>query len=320
MNIVYNIISRGGREMILLLNTDLIKYKALSLDKLYLASKNTADVMSDSFYGSSYLASEIFHSLKEDYKVLSFAGGYAAMKYRNYLEKYLSDYYLVNIKDEARSLIDIKEAARTTRIIENAPRITRDDELNFIDKFDEIIYDTRVTLLMEDFDNNISPDFYQGLINVANRYMKKLFVSSSKGTMKLCMDSNVFAMSMDYKDLSDILNLRLTTLDDVVSVVKFMAIDKDRIILLKFNDNLIIFTKDCYYLFDYDKKNNVHIDKNMALLGLAIAFERKYDLETSLKIASSFSIFKKKDTLNFDFSVIKKIMSETDIIRYSYVY
>ena len=306
--------------MILLLNTDLIRYKALGLDKLYLASKNSADILNDSFYGSNYLASEIFHRLKEDYRVISFAGGYASMKYRNYLESYLLDYYLINIKDEARTVIDIKEDTRTTRIIENAPRITRDDELNFIDKFDDVLYDTRVTVLMEDFDNNISPDFYQGLIDVSNRYMKKLFASASKSTMKLCIDSNVFAMSMDYKDLSDILNLRLNSLDDIVSVVKFMAIDKDRIILIKFNDNLIIFTKDCYYLYDYEKKPFIHIDKNMALLGLAIAFERKYDLDTSLKIASSFSIFNKKDSADFDFSIIKKIMSETDLIRYSYVY
>lgn len=306
--------------MILLLNTDLIRYKALGLDKLYLASKNSAEILNDSFYGSNFLASEIFHSLKEDYKVLSYAGGYTAMKYRNYLESYLADYYLITIKDEARAVIDIKENTRTTRIIENAPRITRDDELNFVDRFDDIVYDTRVTLLMEDFDTNISLDFYQGLINVSNRYIKKLFVSASKSTMKLCIDSNVFAMSMDYKDLSDILNLRLSTLDDIISVVKFMAIDKDRIILIKFNDNLIIFTKDCYYLFDYEKKPYIKIDKNMALLGLAIGFERKYDLETSLKIASSFSIFNKKDSENFDFSLIKKIMSESDLIRYSYVY
>ena len=61
--------------MILLLNTDLIRYKALGLDKLYLASKNSAEILNDSFYGSNFLASEIFHSLKEDYKVLSYAGG-----------------------------------------------------------------------------------------------------------------------------------------------------------------------------------------------------------------------------------------------------
>lgn len=306
--------------MILLLNTDLIRYKALSLDKIYLASNNDAQIISDSFYGSNFLASEIFHSLKEDYKVLAFAGGFAATKYRNYLESYLSDYNIINIKDEARTVIDLREKLRTTRILENAPRITRDDELNFLDRFDDTIYDTRVTLLMEDFDNNLSVDFYNGLIDITNRYMKKLFISASKETMKHCIESNAFAMSMDYKDLSDILNLSLNSLEDIVSVVKFMAIDKERIILLKFNDNLIIFTKDSYYLLDYNKKNYKHIDKNMALLGLAIAFERKYDLETSLKLASGFSIFNKKDAMNFDFSIIKKIMAQSDLIRYSYVY
>lgn len=306
--------------MILLLNTDLIKYKALSIDKLYLASKNDVELVDDSFYGSSFIASEIFHSLKEDYKVLAFAGGYASMKYRNYLESYLSDYYIVNIKDEARTLIDIKEETKTTRLLENAPRITRDDELNFLDKYDDIIYDTRLILLMEDYKNNLSLDFYQGLIDISNRYLKKLFVSASKETMKHYIESNAYAMSIDYKDLSDILNLRLNSLDEIVNVVKFMAIDKERIILLKFNDNLIIFTKDCYYLFDYDKSVYKHIDKNMALLGLAIGFERKYDLETSLRLASAFSVFNKKDAKNFDFSIIKKIMVESDLIRYTYVY
>lgn len=306
--------------MILLLNTDLIMYKALSLDKLYMASKNDAQILNDSFYGSSFIASDVFHSLKEDYKVLAFAGGYAAMKYRNYLESHLSDYYIVNVKDESRTLIDIKEPSRTTRLLENAPRITRDDELNFLDKLQDIIYDTRLTLIMEDYKNNLSLDFYQGLIDISTRYMKKLFVSASKETMKHFIESNAFAISMDYKDLSDILNLRLNSLDEIVSVVKFMAIDKERIILLKYNDNLIIFTKDCYYLFDYDKKIYKHIDKNMALLGLAIGFERKYDLETSLNIASAFSIINKKDVKDFDFSIIKKIMSESDLIRYSYAY
>lgn len=306
--------------MILLLNTDLIRYKALSTDKLYIASKNDVELVNDSFYGSSFIASEIFHSMKEDYKVLSFAGGYAAMKYRNYLESYLADYYIVNIKDEARTLIDIREATRNTRLLESAPRITRDDELNFLDKYDDIIYDTRLVLIMEDYKNNISLDFYQGLLDVSTRYMKKLFVSATKDTMKHFIDSNAYAMSMDYKDLSDILNLRLNTLDEIVSVVKYMAIDKERIILLKFNDNLLIFTKDCYYLLDYDKANYKHIDKNRALLGLAIGFERKYDLDTSLKLASAFSIFNKKDLKDFDFSTIKKIMAESDLIRYTYAY
>lgn len=46
--------------MILLLNTDLIRYKALGLDKLYLASKNSAEILNDSFYGSNFLQVKSF--------------------------------------------------------------------------------------------------------------------------------------------------------------------------------------------------------------------------------------------------------------------
>lgn len=300
--------------MIFILASDIVSYKRIELDHFIINHDNIADKTSDDFCASQYDFIILLNSLKENFKVLGIQGGFSGYKLRSTLENYLIETDFVTVKDELRNKIEISDIENTTAIVSKAPRLTRDDSLTFVDKFEDKIYDARVVVLIEDYESNLSEDSYISIMNICRNYRKKIFLAANSKILALGFDNGVYAVALSAEDLSDMIKIKFQSNLEFVKLSSFLVEGDTEIAAVSFNNKLYFFKKGTYHIMDdkYSRK----IDEKKALMGLALAFEREYDIDTAFKMAGAFSLI--DDVRNVSMTKIKTIMNEIEIDNFIY--
>lgn len=284
------------------------------LDDLKKKGKNVAENSREYVSGFGIDSVVFTKHLGEKAKVLGFFGGKRGETIIEDLEKFSINYDFVNILDESVEELIIKDISGRTTIYTKKPRITLENEQEFVTKFAYELDGVDMVCLTETDQKGINDGLYELLIKMC--YTKGVKVAVTVSKIDDIGKSKPYMLVLNKEELEEYTNVLLSSDEEVIFAANGLIERGIGVVIINSIDGSLILTKE-YKLkasFDSIKENVFKINKNLMNAGIAVGFERKYDVETSIKLGLASAIA--ENFIKFrliSMADIKKIMNKISI-------
>ncbi|MEC5341339.1 hexose kinase [Brenneria populi] len=267
--------------------------KQLDIDSV----NRVADVRKEAG-GKGLNVTRVIKLANQDVLATGFLGGILG----SYIAKRLDD---VNIKhdfypvaEESRNCIAILHGGLQTEILESGPVISLSEQENFVNHFSELQKLARIITISGSLPSGVPKDFYQKLIELANRENKKVLLDCSGQCLKKAIEGSVlpYLIKPNKEELEQLTgkSLDLNSIQSFVDIVKsHNALQEIPWIVVSLGKNgAFAKVKDKYFSVKVPRIKVINAvgSGDSTIAGLAIGINNNESFEDILKKAMAFGV------------------------------
>lgn len=305
--------------MILTITLDPILESIYHVDNLQFGEKTKAEKMMYNISGDGLNTSRILKNHNLDVFAMGFLGGLKGQ----YVFNKLKDFKIYNdftfIRDETKGdLIILKDDELLSMISQDSPRITREELGSFYQLYNAVSEKSELICGLGQLPIGVPKEIYYDLIQIGKRNNKK-FILDAKGLELIYgIEGQPFMVKVNKEDLEEISKVQLNFENEIIKVGHSLIESGIELVVIDLDEKgSIVLTKNKGYRLELSQMNlsNINDDKGYIVSGYAFGIERKYDLDTIMKLGQAmriaYAIGEDIDVIYM--SDIKKIMSMIEI-------
>ncbi|RVU54823.1 PfkB family carbohydrate kinase [Anaerosphaera multitolerans] len=243
-------------------------------------------------YASGYgIDSVVFlRNLGANPKLITFLGGDTGEEIKVRLKAISVDFDYIPIRDENTEEILIKNKSFKTTVKTKSPRITAENRDDFLVKLSKESADRNLVCVPYIDYDAWGEHTYEDILKMCKR--RGIDVALNIKDFDEVEGTKPYIAIVEKEELSRFTNTMIKTQFDVVRASKqVLKNGVDNLIVVSEN-GVIVGNKDGFQKVDFEKyKPNVKkINSDLMLAGIGFGFERSYDFETTIKLATAASI------------------------------
>lgn len=271
--------------------------------------------------GKGINVSKVIDSLGIDVIATGFLGGYNGDFINEGLKKYNIVNKFIDIKEESRSCIAIiTEDGSQTEILECGPYILESDIKKFLLLYTNLLDKVDIIIASGSLPRGTDNSIYRELIKMAYNKGKKFILDTSKDALKLGIDGLPYLIKPNKRELEEITDKKLNTLDDIINAGDNIIKKGVRNIVISLGkDGAIIFKgSEVYKANALNEKILNPVGSGDAMVaGIATGIFKNMSFIDSIKLglASGTSNAMNLETGKIDNKVVEKLIKRIDIKR-----
>lgn len=293
--------------------------KKYELNEFNCSSTNRAQNVEKTIGNSGVNSVMLLKKLGENSKLLTCLGLENGKIIRETLESLKIETDIVKLLDESVESIEINSKKSDEEnfvdftVVTKSPRITSATESEILSRINKISNESGVLVLNETDTENLEQDFFENIARIASNN-EKIMMSSFKDEVMI-KNTPIKAIVVDKEQLFSLTGEVVKIDSEILRVLKNKE-DLYEMIVVVGRASAIYRDKENAYKIFMDEKKVESLDKNLFLTGLGLGLEKKYNLDTTLKLAFSLSAFKNfKSEIEVEMSDIKEIMNKVKLRR-----
>lgn len=157
----------------------------------------------------------------EDVLATGFAGGFNGKYLQKMLEEDKIKQDFVSVQGETRSCINILDPAySSTEYLEPGCEISPKEEADFIEKFPEIIEDSKVVTISGSIPKGVKKDIYKRIVEIAKKMGKQVILDTSGETLELGLQAKPTMVKPNKDEMEALFGIKIHSMDDVIEGAK----------------------------------------------------------------------------------------------------
>ncbi|MGM0396209.1 MAG: 1-phosphofructokinase family hexose kinase [Bacillota bacterium] len=303
--------------MILSIDLNPVLYKWLDIP-LELENHSTFEARSKTLLpgeGGAYL-SLVLSLMNEKAMLTGFCGGVGGNLIRNPLRDAGIIDNMVTTGEEIpeRLILDFKD--RELHIGERNPVITRDEISEFYSVFKEGLNNCDIVCLSGEYPSNMPEDMPVDIITTAKGWGRRVLVATGIENLKLVVDESPFLISLDTKGLESLTNLKLDYEGEIIKASQYLFQKDIEYVMVDLQGKglLIMNSENGLSLgSEHNPEERSGFNFGGLLAGFSAGMNRKYDFETTAKLAYACGSLDFRDYNGIpDMTDIKALMNNID--------
>lgn len=281
--------------------------------------------LSDYAPGGNVIISNFLDSFSEDSFLSGFLGGLNGERYHRLLLAKGFSHEFISIKDETKIKLHISDEENNyLKILDEEPRVTREDVKKFLDLYLNLVKDSEIICgVSEILPHGLTDEIYYELIKIANENRKKFILSANGEEFKKGIEAIPYMAILDKERLEDFTNLKFQYENEIIKASRYI-LDRgvEFVIICLGKDEFLMLGKEKAYRIDnnLERETSEYNDLKNISAAFALGIKRNYDLDMTLRLASAFNSYSSlEDICEIDVSMIKRMMTQADIISFNYV-
>lgn len=257
----------------------------------------------------------------EDVLAAGLAGGYNGKYLESLLQKDGIRHDFDQIEGETRSCINIlDEAFGSTEYLEPGCQVSQEEEAHFLQRFPEMIKDSRVVTISGSVPQGVSKDIYKRMILTAKEAGKQVILDTSGELLEKGMEGCPTIVKPNKDEMEMLFHTKITGMEDVIAnAEKVRAMGIPYVVVSLGGDGAMLFCEDGIF---HGKAPKVRVLNTVgcgdSMVGaLAVALHREYGITKALRyavvVASANAM--SPDTGNFDPETARKLFGETEVAK-----
>jgi fructose-1-phosphate kinase PfkB-like protein len=274
--------------------------KTAVVDGLDINKKNIIEDYRLTLGDSSIYSAYIIKMLQGEPNVLGFAGGIGGRYIKNFLDKNRIKSDFIWKDTESKSFFRIIDSVNSTKtlLIDNTISYNEQDYKLFKYKLKNSIKDSKAIIIDGQTEYNETLNMIETTMKIAKDNIKKVVVSLEGLELRKSIEYSPYAIVIDNSTLMD-LNISSLNINEILKELHTLLINNSiHYIILNYKDNVYAISKNkiCKgeYTFNVEKSDMTGI-KDSIVGGIAIASERKYEIEKMVKLAMGIKAALKVD-------------------------
>ena len=229
--------------------------------------------------------------LNEDCIVTGLLGG----KSGEFIEESIKEYGIkqdfVKISGETRScLAFITDDMIQTEVLEPGPEVSEDEQQLFLDKYMNLLGQATIVVASGSLPRNVPQNFYKKLIEIANSQNKKFLLDSSGELLKEGIEGKPFFIKPNRDEIEALTGRKVTSIDDAMKEIKEFQFKGVKFVAISLGaEGSIAGFEGKFYKVTVPKIEAVNPvgSGDSYVAGVAIAVQRGYNIEDTLKFAAA---------------------------------
>lgn len=229
--------------------------------------------------------------LKEDCVATGFLGG----KSGEFIEEKIKDYGIkgdfIKIAGETREcLAFITDDLVQTEILEPGPEVTEKEQMEFLDKYIDLLKNTTVVVASGSVPKNVPSNFYRKLIEMANCQNKKFLLDTSGDLLKEGIQGRPYFIKPNRDEIEGITGRKINSIEDAVREIKLFQDKGIKLVVISLGaEGSVAGYEGKFYKVTIPKVEAINPvgSGDSYVGGVAIGIERGYSIEELLKFASA---------------------------------
>ena len=253
------------------------------------------------------------------------ATGYLGGNSGNYIKERLDDlnirHKFLSINGETRSCLAIhSDDGSETEILEKGPYISREEHLEFIKLYRNLIEDKEVICASGSLPQGLSIETYKELILIAKKQNKKFILDTSGDALKLGIEASPYLVKPNKDELEKLVGYAINSEKDVIKGAQCLLNNNIEIVVISLGEEgAMIFNKDYVYKVNVptiEVVNSVGSGDSM-IAGFAISLIENYDFELMIKFASACGAANamEEETGKVNIDNVKDIINKINIVK-----
>ena len=229
--------------------------------------------------------------LKEDCIVTGLLGG----KSGEFIEDKLKDYGIkqdfVKISGETRScLAIISDDLVQTEILEPGPEVSESELNRFLNKYIDLIKDSNVIVASGSIPKNVPTNIYRNLIEIANTKGKKFLLDTSGEALKEGIKGRPYFIKPNKDEIEALTGKKISSIQEAIEEIKrFQNQGIELVVISLGSEGSIAGYKGKFYKVSVPRVKAVNPvgSGDSYVAGVAVAIQREYGIEETLRFASA---------------------------------
>ena len=277
--------------MILVVNLNASVDKRYEMINLNKGSVMRARSVENTPGGKGIHVANVATILDEECLVTGFLGGQTG----EFIEEKLNEYNIksdfVKIKGETREcLAIITDDSIQTEILEPGPVIDEEEQVKFIEKFNELSESANIIVISGSIPQNIEVTFYRGLIEIANKKNKRVLLDTSGMILDEGIKGKPYFIKPNRDEIEALTGRKIECTNDAINEIKYFQNEGIEFVVISLGEegSVVGFNKKIYKV-SVPKVNAINPvgSGDSYVAGIAIGLARNYEIEDILRLASA---------------------------------
>ncbi|MDS0527644.1 1-phosphofructokinase family hexose kinase [Clostridium sp. SHJSY1] len=229
--------------------------------------------------------------LKEDCIATGFLGGKSGEFIKEKLKSYGIKGDFIKIKGETREcLAFITDEIVQTEILEPGPEVSIEEQRKFLEKYNDLLSKASIVVASGSAPRNIPVDIYKKLIEMANSKGKKFLLDSSGELLKEGIKGKPYFIKPNRDEIESLTGRKITCVEDAIKEIKEFQKGGIKLVAISLGgEGSIVGYEGKFYKVTFPKIQVVNPvgSGDSYVAGIAVALERGYGIEETLKLASA---------------------------------
>ncbi|NRT77832.1 1-phosphofructokinase family hexose kinase [Clostridium beijerinckii] len=229
--------------------------------------------------------------LKEDCIATGLLGGKSGEFIENKLKEYGIKQDFVKINGETRScLAIITDDFTQTEILEPGPEVSDKELHKFLDKYMDLIKNSNVIVASGSVPRNVPTSFYRRLIEMTNTQEKKFLLDTSGELLKEGIKGKPYFIKPNKDEIEALTGRKISSTQEAIEEIKrFQSQGIEFVVISLGAEGSIAGYMGKFYKVSVPnvKAINPVGSGDSYVAGVAVAIQRKYEIEDILKFASA---------------------------------
>lgn len=256
--------------------------------------------------------SRILNNVGEKHVLVTLLGGTKGEKLKSLMQN--NNYKYVKLKDNTTEEVRIVAGDKVTEIFTQNPRVTREAQNEFVEAVQRELLFANYLIIPKFVENNMPYEIVKKLILGAQRGKVKTMVAYPEDISDI-LKEKPDVLFVSGKELEGYFNLQIHHQSQALQIGRGI-VDKylDILFIKSEADYVLAIFKDEAYKISTPMGREV--DGNAFLAGYGMGMKRKYDIETTLKLAAGFGISAKSEEIEkINMGRIKEIMNLSQVSK-----
>lgn len=256
--------------------------------------------------------SRVLNNVGEKHVLVTLLGGTKGEKLKSLLQN--NNYKYVKLKDNTTEEVRIVSQDKVTEIFTQNPRVTREAQNEFIETVQRELLFANYLIIPKFVENNMPYEIVKKIILGAQRGKVKTMVAYPEDVNDI-LKEKPDVLFVSGKELEGYFNLQIHHQAQALQIGRGIVDKHLEILFIKSEaDYVLAIFKDEAYKISTPKGKEV--DGSSFLAGYVMGMKRKYDIETTLKLAAGFGISAKAEEIEkINMGTIKEIMNLSQVSK-----
>ncbi|MCS6109182.1 tagatose-6-phosphate kinase, partial [Clostridium botulinum] len=188
------------------------------LEHLNIDTVNRVKDVSKTAGGKGLNVTRVLKQLGVDVTASGIIGGTIGQFITNQLDENDIDHAFMKISQESRNCIAIlHDNGDQTEILEAGPILSKDDEIAFLEHFDNQVSSFKLVTISGSLPQGLSTGLYSKMVNVAAKHNVPVILDSSNEALRLALESDVkpFMIKPNQDEIAQLIGKKVSDLNDL---------------------------------------------------------------------------------------------------------
>ena len=277
--------------MILVINLNASIDKRYEIEDIQKGQVMRASHVENTPGGKGLHVANIATILNEDCIVTGFLGGKSGEFIEETIKTYGIKQDFVKINGETRScLAFITDDLMQTEILESGPEVSKVEQQHFLNKYIGLIGQATIIVASGSVPKNVPKNFYRRLIEIANSQRKKFLLDTSGELLREGIEGKPYFIKPNRDEIEALTGRKVTSIQDAIKEIKEFQSKGIKFVAISLGaEGSIVGYEGKFYKVKIPKVEAVNPvgSGDAYVAGVAIAVQREYKIEDTLKFATA---------------------------------